>query len=105
MPATAAEDAVRAMVVLGAAIQGTVELEQGWEDGRYDVTWHCVECFAYGMHRTNMDMGEVAKKIDVYREQPRRRRDMQYRLARGRFQVDRNENLQGKQSLPQQLNC
>ena len=53
------------------------ELYQGWKDGVYDLTWHCLKCHAAILHRSK-DLRGVANDMGLYKfaeERTRHRRE------------------------------
>ena len=61
---------------------GRAELYQGWRDGRYDLTWHCLRCHAEFLGRSN-DLKGVEKEMRLWQFVPERKRHKRARLEKG----------------------
>ena len=64
------------------------EVLQGWKDGVYDLTWHCLECHAEVLGRSN-DLKGVAREMNLWRQhkertQHKKERELKYKQKRRR---------------------
>ena len=59
-----------------------VQLLQGWREGVYDLTWHCLKCHAASLGREN-DLSRVAQDMGLWKFAAERKKHKDERRRRG----------------------
>ena len=58
------------------------QLLQGWYEGVYDLTWHCLKCHAASLGREN-DLSVVAQEMGLWKFAAERHKHKEERRRRG----------------------